>query len=86
MSDFATAPIHVFQRVRDMSGGGVEFIARFYPYDDFPILFSGNTKDDVAQKARDWREEQLEKYAKVREVKLENARKAREAKQRKAKV
>jgi hypothetical protein len=53
-----TAEIHVFKRVYP-DGTGAEYVAKFYPYSSFPIIFKGNIYDDVVDSIEAFREEQL---------------------------
>lgn len=56
-----TAKVHVFQRV-DSDGKGYAFIAKFYPYKTYPVIFNGATHDEVVAKAEAMRTEAIEKH------------------------
>jgi hypothetical protein len=58
-----SAEIHVFKRVYH-DGTGAEYVAKFYPYSSFPIIFKGNVYDDVVDSVEAFREEQLEIHEK----------------------
>ena len=76
--------IHVFQR-RDGLAGGTPFIARFHPYDTFPIFFKGATEQAVIDAAEAFRTETIQKHEAsviARQEGQAKARSAREAKVR----
>lgn len=54
------AELHVFARIEG-NGKGAEFIARFHPYDNWPIFFKGDTPEEAESKAEDFRAECIEK-------------------------
>lgn len=79
----AKAPLHVFLRV-DSDGTGTRTMARFYPYDAYPIFFHGQTMDEVRQKAESFRNDAVEKHGAQYAARQESLRKAREARSRKS--
>lgn len=52
------APIHTFER-RDQQSGGARYIARFHPYDAYPIFFKGSTEDAARGSAERFRDETI---------------------------
>lgn len=54
-----SAELHVFGGIGNAEG---RFIARFYPYDTYPILFIGKTEDAARQAGEDFRAETLAKH------------------------
>jgi hypothetical protein len=76
-------PITVFQRIE---GDGPTFIAKFEPFKEYPIFFTGDTADDARMIARQFAEDAVAKNeAKFlsRLVALEKARAARSKKKEK---
>lgn len=57
------AEIHVFNRM-DGGKGGAEIIARFYPYDTYPVFAHGRTAAEAIAKLEVIRTEAIEKYEK----------------------
>ena len=55
------AELHVFARV-ESNGKGAEFIARFHPYDNWPVFFKGGTPEEAESKAKDFRWECIKKH------------------------
>ena len=55
------AELHVFARI-ESNGNGSEFIARFHPYDNWPVFFKGATAEDARNKASAFRAECIEKH------------------------
>ncbi len=53
-----SAEIHVFERI-DSNRNGAQYVAKFYTYSRFPIIFKGNTYRDVMDSITAFREEQL---------------------------
>lgn len=74
------ARIHVFAGIDEAAG---KFIARFAPYDTYPILFIGSSADDVRQKAEDFRADAIARNEATYIARVEALTKARAA--RKAK-
>jgi len=69
--------IHVFERV-NYDGSGINAIARFWPYDSFPIFFAGSTPEKAIEAAEKFRAETVEKHE-AAYLARESARAAREA-------
>lgn len=65
MSDFyhpmRDAELHTFERATD-SGKGAVWVARFYPYDTYPVFFHGRTEQDAIRNAEALRTEAIEKH------------------------
>ena len=75
--------IHVFQRC-DYETGGVQFMARFHPYDTFPIFFKGATEQAATDAAEAFRTETIEKHEASVIARQEGQAKARAAREAKA--
>ena len=76
------AELHTFAR-RPGITGGTPFIARFHPYDTWPIFFSGDTEDEAKGKAEKFRTETIEYNEQAYQNRMagrDKARAAREAK------
>jgi hypothetical protein len=82
-----SAEIHVFKRVYP-DGTGAEYVAKFYPYSSFPIIFKGNLYDEVMDSIKGFREEQLAIHEKGFLVRAAASKKRKEtrAKNKGAKV
>jgi len=79
----ADANLHVFKRL-EADGIGLEYVARFYPYKTWVILFQGNSLDDVTTNAEKFRAKVI---ADNESAYLANeARKVERAEQRKKKA
>lgn len=74
---FRAAALHTFMR-DDEQSGGVLWIARFYPYDVYPIFFHGSTREEAEAAANAFREEQVAKHE-AKYIALAKAREARAA-------
>ena len=65
MNDFhhpmRDAELHTFERATD-SGNGAIWIARFYPYDTYPVFFHGRTEADAVANAETLRAEAINKF------------------------
>jgi hypothetical protein len=72
------AEIHVFKRVDAEDS----YVARFAPYETYPIIFTGGTVDDVTAKAEAFRMEAVEKYEHGYNIKRRNIAIAQEARQK----
>ena len=73
-------PITIFQRIE---GDGPTFIAKFEPFKEYPIFFTGDTADDARKSARQFAEDAVSKNeAKFisRQLALEKSRATREKK------
>ena len=57
------APIHVFKRC-DGGYKGVNYIARFYPYDTYPVYFHGESQAEAIAAAEVLRSEAIDKFEK----------------------
>lgn len=55
------APLHVWTRSDDLAAGK-QFIARFHPYDVYPIFFSGDTQAEAVERAEHFRAQTIEVY------------------------
>ena len=55
------AAIHTFQR-NDTHLNGAKWIARFHPYDTYPVFFHGATEQAAIDAAEAIRTEAIEKY------------------------
>ena len=55
------AALHIFARI-DANEGGAQFIARFYPYDIYPVFFNGSTADEAVENAEKIRASAIEKH------------------------
>ena len=55
------AEIHTFERAND-SGKGACWIARFYPYNTYPVFFHGATEAAAIDNAEALRSAAIEKY------------------------
>ena len=55
------AALHVFARL-DATEGGTQFIARFHPYDTYPVFFNGSTADEAIARAEEMRAEAIERH------------------------
>jgi hypothetical protein len=72
--------ICVFQRIE---GTGPAFIAKFEPFKEYPIFFTGATADAARQSARDFADDTVAKNEAaflVRQAAIDKARAARAAK------
>jgi hypothetical protein len=79
---FRDAPLHVFERV-DTLDGGANYLARFYPYDTYPVFFSGKNEDAARAQAEAFRADAIAKNEAsfiTRQAALEKARQTRQAK------
>lgn len=56
------AEVHVFKQYPHYMGKGDKFVARFYPYDKWPIFFHGKTRREVIRSAETFRTTELEKH------------------------
>ena len=77
-------PITVFQRIE---GDGPDFIAKFEPFKEYPIFFTGNTAEDARMIAKQFADDAVAKNeAKYlsRLVALEKSRATREKKKGKS--
>ena len=57
------AEIHTFQRT-DLGNGTVQWLARFFPYNTYPVFFQGVSKAVVVEQAEALRTEAIDKYEK----------------------
>ena len=57
----ASAELHVFHR-QTAGSGTVNWIAKLYPYDAYPIFFSGATEADCIARAEEFRAETIAKF------------------------
>lgn len=76
---FRDLEVHAFEGVGSAAGRAV---ARFYPYDAVPMIFTGASVDEVTDKAEAFRAETIEKHEAsfiARTEALEKARAARKA-------
>jgi hypothetical protein len=82
-----SAEVHVFKRI-DSNGTGAEYVAKFYPYSSFPIIFKGNNYDEVMDSIKGFREEQLAIHEKGFLVRAAASKKRKEtrAKNKESKV
>jgi len=76
------AELHTFERSTD-SGKGAVWIARFYPYDTYPVFFHGATEADAIKNAEAIRSEAIEKYEAGVIARKEAQKKAAETRARK---
>jgi len=53
--------IHTFKAVTN-SPNADPFISRLYPYSKYPILFKGDTQEEVEQKARDFVDDAVNRH------------------------
>lgn len=74
---FRAAGLHLFQRADDETGG-VQWIARFHPYDVYPIFFHGSTREEAQAAAEAFRADAVAKYE-AKYIALAKAREARAA-------
>jgi len=84
---FRDAELHVFGRMDD-GHNGASFIARFWPYETYPVFFPGATEADAQSLAYRFRDEAVAKYEAqfiARQEAIEKARLTREAKKEAAK-
>jgi hypothetical protein len=56
-----SAVVHTFER-KSFSGVGRNWIAQFYPYNTYPVFFSGPTEEFVVGQAEAMRKEAIDKY------------------------
>lgn len=77
------AQIHTFKRC-DGGYRGVNYIARFYPYDSYPVFFHGETEAEAIASAEALRTEAIDKYEKGIIIRQEAAIKSAETKAKKA--
>ncbi|SLN74938.1 hypothetical protein ROJ8625_04129 [Roseivivax jejudonensis] len=77
------APLHVWERI-DTNDGGPHFCANFAPQEDYPIVFTGKTVQEVVDKALTFQAHTVEKNEAAYIAKRENAAKARAARKSKA--
>jgi hypothetical protein len=82
-----SAEIHVFERVHS-NGTGAEYVAKFYPYSSFPIIFKSKAYEVVVEAAEAFREEQLAIHEKGFLVRAAASKKRKDtrAKNKEAKV
>ena len=76
------APLHVFKRVQS-DGKGYDWIAKFYPYNTYPIYHHGDTEQEAVDSAEAMREEAIVKYEKDYITRKEALKKAAETRKRK---
>lgn len=55
------AAIHTFKR-QNCDGNGREWLAQFYPYKTYPVIFSGETEQRAIDAAEAMRTEAIEKH------------------------
>lgn len=55
------AELHIFERV-NKSDNGSDFVARFHPYDTWPVFFKGQTREEAERKAAQFKQECLDKH------------------------
>ena len=77
------AQIHVFKRC-DGGYRGVNYIARFFPYDSYPVFFHGETEEEAIAAAEALRTEAIDKFEKGIITRQEAAIKSAETKAKKA--
>lgn len=80
---FRDAALHVFERV-DSERYGCSFIARFWPYETYPVFFPGATEADARGSAEAFRAEAIAKHEAAFIAKQEAAAKARASREKKA--
>ena len=80
------AEVHTFQR-QNSNGKGREWIAQFYPYNVYPVFFSGPTEEAVTSQAEAMRQEAIDKHEAdcIRRQDLARQTKQRADEKRKAK-
>jgi len=78
------AAVHTFMRHWNEEGG-VGFIARFHPYDTWPIFFHGSTESEVIEKAETFRTETIDQHEASYQNRMAGREKAKAARDRKAK-
>lgn len=79
---FRAAELHTFKR-RDHKTGGVQWIARFHPYDTYPMFWHGETEEAAVGAAEAFRAEAIAKNEAnyiAKQKALEKARAAKAAK------
>jgi len=79
---FRDAELHVFMRC-NANGKGASYLARFFPYDTYPVLFFAASHDAAIAKAETFRADTIAKYEAAfitRQQAVEKARAARAAK------
>lgn len=75
------AELHVFKRIEGMSGVA-RYIARFHPYDNWPVFFKGATAEEARNKAKEFRDECIEKHEADIIRRKEQAAKMKKAKEK----
>jgi len=75
---FRDAELHVFMRC-NANGKGASYLARFYPYDTYPVLFFAAQHDAAVEKAEQFRDDTIAKYEAAFVVRQEAAAKGRAA-------
>ena len=76
------AKLHVFRRF-DHHEGGAKYIARFSPYDTWPIFFSGESAAQAIKAGETFRTEALDQHEQAYQNRMagrDKAKAAREAK------
>tara|TARA_R110000868_G_scaffold42850_4_gene144540 strand:- start:479 stop:748 length:270 start_codon:yes stop_codon:yes gene_type:complete len=79
---FRDAALHMFER-QDSLDGGAAWIARFHPYDTYPVFFSGSTESAARAQAEAFRADAVAKHEASfinRQAAIEKARQTRQAK------
>ena len=77
---FRDAQIHVYKRL-DVED---EYLARFYPYNTYPVVWKGTTPEEATQRAEAFRVETLEKHEANYLQKLKNLERANKSKEKAA--
>jgi hypothetical protein len=80
-----SAEVHVFDRV-NYRGTGARYVAKFYPYSSFPIIFKGDTYEGVVESIETFREEQLAIHEKGFLNRAAGAKKRKDARDKKEKA
>lgn len=70
----------VYQKI---SGNGYNFIAKYEPFNVYPIFFHGITEEDARQSAKKFADDTVEQYEKTYQNRKANAEKARQYRKKK---
>ena len=76
---FRDAELHVFMRC-NANGKGASYLARFFPYDTYPVLFFAASQDGAIAKAEQFRGDTVAKHENAFTARQEAAAKARATK------
>lgn len=78
------AELHTWGRGSDnYNGVGTAWVARFHPYDTWPIFFSGDTEDEAQVKAEEFRTETIDQHEQAYQNRMAGRDKAKAARDRK---